>query len=564
MKNKKISALVGVGLLTLGSCGSEPVKYPDYLDDNYRNYYHIFVRSFADSNGDGIGDLNGITAQLDFLRNIRDPHAEGSLGINGIFLSPIHPAPTYHKYDIKDFFAIDEQFGTMADFDRLIDQAHRRGIRVILDGVFNHISSQHPLFTSTLDKMRANPVCYQTFAADGTLAPACAEAVPEVKRFRFVQKGKTTIPGSYSNRIQDYELGDLRQYLSYEGFAPGMVDLNLDDPDNRDLIGQYIDFWLDRGVDGFRLDAVQSYYGEVLIDLDKNAEMINFINARVKAKKADGYVVAEGPWNYLIRDYQAKTKIESYFNFDSSFQGMSSLVSDDMVNNDLRADHFANYLLSLENYFPDSPDAINANFLSNHDIGRITASFYRYDTGAIDVDQLKLYYGLMNLVRGSFFFYYGDEIGMYGRKGGSVGDEANRGSYVWGDPKYRPSEMVRGETEKTLLFFDDQGAQLADGESLLSYCCRLTRFKDVNPALARGRMARLESPSDQLLLLQKTYGSEELLIAVNLAQTEQSYDIASIKADGELRDFLDLSPLRKTTLENGRLTLPRYSIALIK
>lgn len=563
MKKFRFSALLGVGLLVLAGCGEKTVKYKDYIDDNYRNYYHIFVNSYADSNRDGIGDLNGITANLDYLRDKNDPHKSTSLGINGIFLSPIHPSPSYHKYDITDFFSIDPQFGTMKDFERFIKAAHERGIRVILDGVFNHISAQHPIFEETIAKLKQNPICYENFNSDGSLASACYDAVPEARRFRFVQAGLSTMPGNYSNRIQNFNLGSLSKSLSYEGFASGMVDLDLDHPDNRQLVKEYLEFWLDKGVDGFRLDAIQSYYGEVRIDFDKNAEFINFIDQTVKAKKKDAYVIAEGPWNYAIRNYQSATSIESYFNFDSSFQGMSSLVSDDLVNYELNADHFYNYFKGLEDYFPDSPDAINANFLSNHDIGRITSSFYRYDKGGIDIEQQKLYYGLMNLVKGCFYFYYGDEIGMYGRKGGVDDDRANRASFIWGDEKYRTAEMIAGETEKTLRFYEDQGKQILDPNSLFSYCSNLTRIKDSNPEIARGVTSRIEESDSSLLLLEKTYGERKIYVAVNLGEQAKVLSIDRLKKEGRLIDSLDVGAT-KAHLSDGQLELPRYSIAFIK
>ena len=152
MKSKVLS-LLPVLCLLLGSaaCGgdvednSKDATELNIIDDNYRNWYEIFVYSYYDSNNDGIGDLNGVTAKLDYIKD---------LGFNGIWLMPIHPSPTYHKYDVKDYYAIDPVYGTVEDFDRLMTEAHARGIKVIVDLVLNHSSSDHPWFKAACDHIR--------------------------------------------------------------------------------------------------------------------------------------------------------------------------------------------------------------------------------------------------------------------------------------------------------------------------------------------------------------------------------------------------------------------------
>ena len=114
--------------------------------DKYRNYYEIFVNSFCDSNGDETGDLQGIISQLDYL-NDGDPNSGDDLGVDAIWLTPIMPSKSYHKYDVEDYYNIDPDFGTLDDFDKLIEECHKRGINVILDLVLNHASSKNPLFT---------------------------------------------------------------------------------------------------------------------------------------------------------------------------------------------------------------------------------------------------------------------------------------------------------------------------------------------------------------------------------------------------------------------------------
>src|SRR5215469_13999958 len=132
-------------------------------------YYEIFVRSFADSNGDGVGDLNGITARLDYLQ---------WLGVSGIWLTPIHPSPSYHGYDVIDYFAINPQFGTMADFHRLLREAHARGIKVLIDMVLNHTSDRNPWFRQALDPRSAYHGWYTWAGKDADLAAQSSVAGP--------------------------------------------------------------------------------------------------------------------------------------------------------------------------------------------------------------------------------------------------------------------------------------------------------------------------------------------------------------------------------------------------
>ena len=160
---KKFLCLTLTVLLFFTACGVQdeyPVvvkqEYPVVIDDNYRNYYEIYVGGFYDSNGDGIGDLKGITEKLSYL-NDGDPKTDTDLGINGIWLMPIFPSPTYHKYDAKDYYSIDPQYGTMEDFDELIAACDKAGIDVILDLVLNHTSTQNPWFQSAIKSIGIKP-----------------------------------------------------------------------------------------------------------------------------------------------------------------------------------------------------------------------------------------------------------------------------------------------------------------------------------------------------------------------------------------------------------------------
>ena len=197
-------------------------------DDNYRTWYEIFVYSFCDSNGDGLGDLQGVTDQLDYLQN---------LGITGIWLMPIHPSSSYHKYNVSDYYAIDPDYGTMEDFETLMAECEKRGIHVILDLVVNHTGSDHPWFQEA--------AAYLQSLGD---AEPDVQACPYVDYYNFTKEPKTAhtqVPGT--------------DWYYESQFSSAMPDLNLDSELVRQEIGDIMRFWLDKGVAGFRLDAAKEF-----------------------------------------------------------------------------------------------------------------------------------------------------------------------------------------------------------------------------------------------------------------------------------------------------------------
>ncbi len=199
--------------------------------------YHVYLRSFADSNGDGIGDLPGLIRRLDYLKGSPD-----SLGIDAIWVSPFFPSPDRDfGYDVADYTAVDPRYGTLADFDRLVNEAHRRGIRVLLDLVFNHTSDQHPWFLESRSS-RTNP-----------------------KRDWYVWRHAKP-GGGMPNNWQSVFGGRAWQWdeatgqYYYHLFLKEQPDLNWHNPDVRAALMQVVRFWLDRGVDGFRLDVFNAWF----------------------------------------------------------------------------------------------------------------------------------------------------------------------------------------------------------------------------------------------------------------------------------------------------------------
>lgn len=256
--SKIISALaVAVTAITsvfaFSACGSKAeLLQENIIDDKYDNYYEVFVYSYCDSDGDGIGDFNGLTSKLDYIRD---------MGYTGIWLMPVNPSPSYHGYDVTDYYGVNPKYGTLEDYKNLLDEAHGRDIKIIMDLVVNHTSSQHPWFRSGLS------------AAQGKGGDAKYH-----DWYTFTNKKPTN--GSYS------EEGG----VWYEAnFDKGMPDLNLKNESLRGEIENIIKFWLETGVDGFRLDGCK-YYCPLSND---SIEFCSWIQTTAEKYKEDVYIVGE-------------------------------------------------------------------------------------------------------------------------------------------------------------------------------------------------------------------------------------------------------------------------------
>ena len=351
-------------------------------------WYQVFVYSFYDSDGDGIGDLNGVTLSLDYIQ---------SMGFDGIWLSPIHPSSTYHKYNVRDYLDIDPEYGTLADFDALIEAANNRGIRIILDLVINHSDLNHPWFTE-------RPEFYNISDQNGN--------------------------GNW------YELPDGRWYEAQ--FWSEMPDLDLFNEELRAELEKMFEFWLQRGVAGFRLDAVKDYTGSV----SSNIEVLAWVNEAVKRNKPDAYLVGE-VWDTTTSLYQNyESGVDSFFSFP--FAGARGIIAEMLLDSDAP---IYDYLKRTESAYGSAksfnPEATNAPFFTNHDMAR-AAGFLKRDPALI-----KMAWGLSIMQPGDAFVYYGEELGM----SGTGRDENFRAPMLWTDdenaagPDSRPSGMTVGPPE---------------------------------------------------------------------------------------------------------------------
>jgi len=415
-------------------------------DDLYRVYYEIFVASFSDSNGDGFGDLRGLINRFDYL-NDGDDDSGKSLGIEGIWLMPIMPSPSYHKYDVTDYKNIDSKYGTLEDFEELMQIASERNVSIIIDLVINHTSDQHPWFKAAKN--------------------AVLEGDLDNKYLGYYVL--VTEEERESGKAYYYFAGD----YYYEGnFSPAMPELDLDNIDVRNEIIEIIEFWYDLGVTGFRLDAAKYPY---LHEDDKNIEFWNWFVTESKKIKPDTYIVGE-VWSgdSLIAPYY-----ESFSNFDfgmSQLQGAVATVAKqyDDVN------WYVTYLNSYRNMIENvNPNAILTPFISNHDMNR-AAGFL-----SVKDYQMHVAANLYLLSSGNPFIYYGEEIGMKGSRTTENTDANRRLAMLWGDRDSVQDPIGSTYDSKN----QDNGtvkSQLRDKDSLLNHYKKLIMIRKANPEIARG------------------------------------------------------------------------------
>jgi len=446
-------------------------------------FYEIFVRSFKDSDGDGIGDFRGIIEMLDYL-NDGDPNTDTDLGIGGIWLMPINPSPSYHGYDVTDYQAVNPDYGTMQDFQDLLAACHERGIRVIIDFVVNHTSSEHPWFLSSKDKSS------------------------EYRDWYVWSDTKPTQAGPWGQNAW-YESGESYYYAI---FWSGMPDLNYDQPKVTEAMYDATKFWLDLGVDGFRVDAARYLVEEGIALQDSKGSIEWFQNWRAYYTdiNPEAYTIGE-VWTdtQVIAKYGQPTRgMQEYFMFDLAGDILGGLFAPDPSR------IMKSYLETLE-YFPDQQFA---TFLTNHDQQRV-ASFF---SNKLQRQQLAAFIYLTG--PGTPYIYYGEEIGMTGNKP----DEYIRTPMQWsaeahaGFSSAAPWQPLNEGWEELNV-----AAQNTDPESLLNWYRGLVNLRNRYPALQKGDYIPFTSSCRRLYTVARVLDDEVLLTVANLGvQTLENCTIA--------------------------------------
>lgn len=493
---RKLWIIVVISFLVVGlsACNNNKPQGPTLIEElesaypRMGSYYQIFVRSFADSNQDGIGDFNGITEKMSYLKE---------LGIDGIWLMPIHPSPSYHGYDVIDFYETNPQYGTLEDFDRLIEEADKQGIKVIIDLVLNHTSDQHAWKTE-------HPTWYTSFSYFGGWMPELDFSKTEVKE--------------------------------------AMLDV--------------MTYWLDRGVDGFRVDAaIHIFNSNTYVnglpstnDIKRSVDYFTMLRGQLRKINPDVYLVGEV---WASKDYTASfyQGFDSLFNFDYSTLVMNTVQNNQTANYDSTlSSHYRAFQTVMDAYnnrFVGSNEVyIDAPFIRNHDQDR--------PASVLSKDQLRLSAEMLLTLPGNPFIYYGEEIGMKGVSSqGTQGvwDETRRLPFKWGDTFTTDWCNLCTDYNSTV---QDQKTQSADTTSLFNTYKTLLNLKNEYPALKYGSFEIYETSNDYLSAYTRTLEfndfSQEVLVYHNLSNTPITLDISGYDVIYSTSPFSNAIASRQTVI----------------
>jgi alpha-amylase len=501
-----------------------PPPHPDAAPEWWRGavFYEIFVRSFRDSNGDGVGDLAGLIDALDYL-NDGKPGGD-DLGVDALWLMPVFESPSYHGYDVVDYETIERDYGTNADFDRLLAEAHRRGVRVIVDLVLNHTSAEHPWFVEASSPGAPRRDWYVWRDDD----PGWTQPFNAAR-------------GTWHRRGDAYYYGL---------FWRGMPDLNFRTPAVRLEAERIAKRWLARGVDGFRLDAIRH-----LVEAgpgpgqsgspDTHAYLREF--AAEVARARPGALLVGEVWSDTadIAEYFGKGGDELALLFDFP-------LSDALVEGVKKGEGgpISSALEAMKRAYP--PGAWGAPFLTNHDQPRVATQ--------LDGDRAKLGLAAAILLTlpGSPFLYYGEELGM--RNGPGEDDRWKRTPMAWDaspgggfTSAPRPwHEFAPGREAANVA------AQARDSTSLLARYRALVALRKASPALAHGDLTIVPAPPGVLAYLRRS-GAETALVAHNLAAEPRSVSVPAAGVDAVGPLFADPGATAARKGAHWRFELPPRS-----
>lgn len=450
-------------------------------------FYEVFVRSFADSNGDGAGDLKGLTSKLDYL-NDGNPATTTDLGVDAVWLMPIYPSPSYHGYDVTEYQAVNPAYGSLSDFDALVAAAHQRGLKIILDFVPNHTSSAHPWFRNARTDVSAT--------------------------YRDYYVWRTSDPG-WKRPIDGASLWHSGGGGYFYGYFWGeMPDLNYRNPEVQQAIIDAMKFWLGHGVDGFRIDAARYLYEA----LDGTAQTISeqpethaFIQrARLELHRTwpSALLVAEA-WasaDLAATYYGQGNEYQLAFAFDTA----GSLVKAVSTGN---ASELINTLARAEK-LPVEP-GYDAPFLTNHDMVRVMQQLGGNQAAA------KVAGATLLALPGTPFLYYGEELGMGGGPSRSA-DEDKRTPMRW-----NATGPQHGFTSRSTSWYGtssedagiDVASEQADTASIWNTYRSAIALRHAHPALSSGAghwVATTSGPASVFAYL-RTNGTSRVLFLANFS-----------------------------------------------
>jgi glycosidase len=437
---------------------------------NDRVFYEVFVRSFQDSDGDGIGDLAGLVERLDYL-NDGDPKRGDDLGVTGLWLMPITESPSYHGYDVVDYTSVERDYGDAAAFRALVDEAHRRGMVVLIDLVINHTSSEHPWFKAAVRHPQSAQRAWYLWS----------ESAPGYR-------------GPWGQPVW-HAHGDT---FYYGIFWSGMPDLNYRNPEVTAEIYKVTRFWLQHmGVDGFRMDAIRHLIedGSVQENTPETHQWLRDYHTYYKGLKPEAMTVGE-VWTRTedVVPYVGD-ELDICFEFDLASAILSGAKGG-------YASRVASTMTKVNSLYPSQQ---YATFLTNHDHERTMTQLRKNEA------QAKVAAAIYLTFPGVPFIYYGEEIGMTGAKP----DERIRTPMQWTDEpgagftSGQPWYMINGDYPHRNVT-----TQLQDEHSLLNHYRTLIRLRSSYSALRTGGLVTAKS-EDLYVYAYLRHDDEHTLLALH-------------------------------------------------
>jgi len=446
----------------------------------YAVTYEIFVQSFFDTDADGIGDINGVTEKLGYLKE---------LGVEALWLMPISPSPSYHKYDVTDYKGIHPDYGTEQDFKRLVEEAHNRNIKIVIDLIINHTASDHPWFQEAINNPESKYRDYYVWANRDSIEQS-------VIKEEFQEDSDNTV------RWHTVE-GDDELYYGY--FWGGMPDLNYDNILVQQEIFEIGRFWLqEMDVDGFRLDAAKHIFTDDRAT-DNHQWWVKFRNEMRKAKP-DVFLLGE-VWSEAEEVAPYLEGLPALFNFDIG-KAITTAVLEEKTG-DLLQRH-----KEIQEYYASiNPDYIDAIFITNHDQNRIGSELNG------DLNKARMAASLLFTLPGSPIIYYGEELGMLGKKPDEyirepfnwVIDGTGTGETHWISPQYTTDATVAPLSK-----------QLQDSLSVYHHYRALMALRNNQATLTYGSMEFMDQNTPPAVCsFLRIYEQDSLWILHNLSRNKQ-------------------------------------------
>jgi alpha-glucosidase len=538
--------------------------------------YQIYPRSFQDSNGDGIGDLNGITSRLDYLKD---------LGVDAIWLTPCYPSPQVDfGYDISDYKNIDPQYGTLADFDRLVAEAAKRHIRILMDMVMNHSSDKHQWFLESKSS-RTNPYRDWYVWRDPKGYDAQGKPIPP-----------NNWQSLFGHSAWEWDAGTKQFY--YHKFYIQQPDVNWDNPKIHQAYKDVLSFWLKRGVAGFRFDAITTLYEDpTLADegivKDKNGKPV--MNAYGDPQLDNSRTDDQPGVHPVMQEMRALNDQLS----TSTFPGTRLMIGETYLPNierlklmygtkekpefQLPMDTQVGFINKLDvalfrAKITDVETKVDGNtpllIFDNHDNPRLDL---RYGDGVHDTEIQRVISTVLFATRGASLFYYGDEIGMMTTPPTRKEDVKDPiGVTGWPQEKGRDGERTPMQWDGSALggfttakpwlpvppsvATINVKAEQADQNSLLAWYKQLIQLKKTSPAFRKGENTMLDTANTKVLSwMRKTPGAAAVVVATNFTAEAQTVDLSAAAKAAKLHTLLK-SPGGAEPASLGKIELAPFGV----